>query len=443
MITLRFAAPALKDLGRALEHPRLESAAILLATPVDLGLGEWRLLVREVHVAQDADYVERSPVSVTLKTEFCLPFEKRAKIEGLSLIYCHTHPGSVEPRFSDIDDEAEAGLRTYLAGRGANAPHAALLFSSHKWVARRLGESEPVRVIEIGSEITAAADLASGWSGTEAHDRQILAFGAEGQARIAQMRVGIVGLGGTGSAVLQQLAHLGVRRFLLIDNDHVEASNLNRLIGAVPGDAGVATKVAVAERAVRRLAEDAEILGLKADVTAAGVGERLAATDLIFSCTDTHASRHLLNQFAYQYYVPVIDMGVAITVSATNVQMSGHVKMVAPGLPCLWCVNHLDPAQVRAELMTDAQRAADPYFQGGPGVAQPAVISLNSTVASLAVTMFLSAVTGIPSPPRYVLYDGNRARSNALEAEANPGCPFCGPDSPTGLAGRAPLPARQ
>jgi hypothetical protein len=118
--------------------------------------------------------------------------------------------------------------------------------------------------------------------------------------------------------------------------------------------------------------------------------------------------------------------------------------MLAPGLPCLWCANHLNAHRIRQELMTPEQRAADPYFEGADGgVPQPAVISLNGTTSSLAITMFLAAVAGIPSRPRYLAYDGVRGRMNALAVNPDPGCPFCGPGSTLGWGDRAPLPGKK
>ncbi len=71
---------------------------------------------------------------------------------------------------------------------------------------------------------------------------------------------------------------------------------------------------------------------------------------------------------------------------------------------------------------------------------QPAVITLNSTVASLAGTMFLSMVAGLDAPARYLVYDGNRQRVAQVEVDALSNCNFCGPDSTIGAGDRAPLP---
>jgi molybdopterin/thiamine biosynthesis adenylyltransferase len=441
MMKLVFADGQLNSLKLALAHPKLESAAILLARPVLRGEDDMdsRLLILEIHVAADDDYAERTPTSVTLRSEFCLPLEKRAKLEGLSLVYCHTHVHRGTPRFSGIDDQAEAGLITYLDARGIHQPHGALVLSEDALVARKLGTDEFAEVSEVGRTLTFAGVLGS--FHTPEHDRQVLAFGRLGQAKIASLRVAVVGLGGTGSLVVQQLAYLGVRNFALIDDDIVESTNLNRLVGATPADVG-SSKVKVASRVIRTLRSDAVIEAVEVDVTAPNVWQFLSDADFVFSCTDTHASRHLVNQFAYQYRVPVIDMGVSITHHTERLQLAGHVKMVAPGLPCLWCANHLDPQRVREELMSEEQRAADPYFQGGEGVEQPSVISLNSTVASLAVTMFLAAVTGIPAEARYLTYDANRGRVHAMADRTNEDCPFCGTHSSAGAADAFPLPQR-
>jgi molybdopterin-synthase adenylyltransferase len=83
-------------------------------------------------------------------------------------------------------------------------------------------------------------------------------FGAEGQRRITATRVAIVGTGGLGSHVAQQLAYLGVLGYGLIDFDTVTDSSLNRLIGAGVGDVG-ALKIAVAERMIKGIRPTADV----------------------------------------------------------------------------------------------------------------------------------------------------------------------------------------
>lgn len=444
MITLVAPAPALEALRSGLRHVQLESVAILLCTPVRLSDNDWRLIVRETHVAPPDAYEERTAVSARLAPSFGLPFERKARINKWSIVYCHTHPHQRGiPHFSAIDDATEVPLAEYANDRSPGVPHIALLFGAESAVARRLGAREPVRVVEIGGSIATLYDSRRTTDGADVFDRQIRAFGADGQRRLQLLRVAIVGLGGTGSLVVQQLAHLGVADFILVDRDHIDLTNLNRTVGSVDADIGI-TKVAVAERMVRKLRPQARVESIQADILDQGVGRRLAEVDVVFCCTDSHASRHLLNQLAYQYLVPVIDLGVAINVMPSDAtHFAGHVKALMPGLACLWCMGTLDPRVVREETMNQAHREADPYFGNGRGEVQPAVISLNSTVASLAVTMFLGMVAGVPTSPRYIIYDGNRARVNAVAVTPDPACNFCSPGS-TALTGDAsPLPERR
>jgi hypothetical protein len=77
--------------------------------------------------------------------------------------------------------------------------------------------------------------------------------------------------------------------------------------------------------------------------------------------------------------------------------------MLSPGLACLQCRQLLDPEAVRRDFMSAQARQADPYITGLVQP-QPAVVSLNGTVASLSVTMFLAAVAGVPSRARSLIY---------------------------------------
>lgn len=443
MITLAFPAPRLTALHDELSASPVESAAILLCS-TNRWDDEWRLNVIEVHVAQEADYLERSSDGLRLDPRFCLPIERRARDKGLSLVYVHTHPTEGHARFSKTDDATERQLADYLTKRCPDVPHLALLFPKGSApLCRKLAENVSVRLVEVGAHIHLWEPEPGGHRPEARFDRQVRAFGSEGQKRLAGLRVGIVGLGGTGSQVAQQLAYLGVGEYLLIDHDTIELTNLNRVVGGLPGDAGVGKKVDVARRMIQSIRPEAVIHSLDADVTVEAVARKLAHMDLVFNCTDNHASRHVVNQLAYQYLVPAIDLGVAITVSDNGTNFGGHVQMLSPTLPCLWCSNHLDARRVREELMTIGQRAIDPYFQGDGGAVQPAVISINGTIASVAVTMMLAAVVGIPSKPRYLAYDGGRGRMNALAVAANPECPFCGADAPIGYGNLVPLPTRR
>src|SRR6185436_11924982 len=160
-----------------------------------------------------------------------------------------------------------------------------------------------------------------------------------------------------------------------------------------------------AERLTLQLNPPAAVKKIVGDVADDGVARQLLSAYVIFLCTDSHASRAIVGQLAYQYLIPTIDMGVSLSVRGGVLSyITGRSQLLAPGLPCLTCLELLNSETIRRELLTPEARAADPYIVGAHEP-QPAVISLNSMMASLAVTMFLGLVTDAPVAARNQIYD--------------------------------------
>jgi len=443
MIKLVFPQQDLSELVQAFRANELESFAFILARPAPSSPKGWRLLVNSIHLPEPEDYEMRSKTFVRPGAAFRLRIEKQARREGLALIYCHSHPRDPGiPSFSVLDDETEKPLAVYSRKRVGEVPHVALLIGAEGVRARELGGAAPVEVFEIGRRVirhfpVEVAPVA------EQFDRQVRAFGEDGQRAIQALRVAIVGLGGTGSVIAQQLAHLGVCKFLLIDPDTLDKTNRNRVVGILKGDVGRA-KVLIARRMIKRLAPNSEVTVKQGDVLEKDTGMLLTAVDFIFCCTDSHGSRHFINQLAYQYFVPCIDMGVVITTDSGRVtHFGGRTHMLAPGVSCLVCTDGvLSPQEVRWDLSNERQRAADPYFSGRANITQPAVISLNSTVASHAVTMFLATVAGIPTDVRSQLVRGIPGITRALAKAPREGCITCSKDAYYGKGALHELPCR-
>ncbi|MFZ5480847.1 MAG: HesA/MoeB/ThiF family protein [Myxococcota bacterium] len=427
MITeIVFPSPLIAELKQALLASEYERGAVLLTTPGPRYAESVRAIVREVVLPEPDEVLSASAYGLCLAPGLVSRVAKHARSQKMGLGFIHTHPGDPAPRFSAVDNEGERHLRAFLARRQLlDLPPVALVLSQHGVAARELGTPRPLSVREVGSTLRMLASPKSPeLAETTLFDRQIRAFGPAGQAMLQDLFVGVVGLGGTGSIVVEQLARLGVRRFLLVDPDMVEESNLNRLAGAGVSDVG-RPKVEVAQRAARSIRPDAAIHASVDTVIRKSVARGLAATDVIFSCTDTHGSRAVLNQLAYQYLVPVIDMGIVIAGSVGRVdRIMGRVQMLAPGLGCLTCERLLDPEAVRRDMATPLERLGDPYFLG-EAAPQPAVMSLNSTVASLAVTMMLSAVVGVPVAARMQLYDAVKGTVRAVTGARDPECIVC------------------
>ena len=89
------------------------------------------------------------------------------------------------------------------------------------------------------------------------------------------------------------------------------------------------------------------------------------------------------------------------------------------------------------DLQSARQRRSDPYFLEAAGIKQPAVISLNGTVASQAITLFLSAVAGVPVTARSIRFRIMRGDARLIDTEPRPGCVNCSAEN--GFLGKGDL----
>jgi molybdopterin/thiamine biosynthesis adenylyltransferase len=406
-----------------------EAAALLLAGRADSG-DQTRLLVREYFLVPAEAYQAQERLRAVIDPSFIMPLLKRARNEGLSLVLTHTHPFAEEAHFSQVDDEGERVLMPSLFARSGDCPHGALVLTSKHcsariWTQPGVDPRHLSPVLEVGRNIIIYDPKRSrSFAISHQFDRSVRALGAEGQATLASLSIGIIGLGGIGSVIAEQLAHLGVGRLLLLDPDAIEETNLNRVVGATRKDIG-RSKVEVAAEAARRVNPQIEAAAIPGNVIVSDDARRILSSDFLFCCTDSHGSRAVVNQIAYQYVIPTIDLGVRVQVRGNAVEsVTGRVQMLAPGLPCLVCDELLDPEEVRRDLLSDEARSRDPYIVGA-AEPQPAVISLNSTVASLGVTMMISAVAGLPVGARHQLILFNKGIVRAAAADPSPECVIC------------------
>jgi molybdopterin-synthase adenylyltransferase len=166
------------------------------------------------------------------------------------------------------------------------------------------------------------------------YSRQVLfpGIGPEGQKKLGQARVAIVGCGATGTCVSSLLARAGVGDLLIIDRDFVEPSNLHRQTLFDESDAAESLPKAVA--AARKLAtfnSDVQVRAQVADLTPENVEPLLHGADLVLDATDNFETRYLVNDFCVKNSKPWI---YAAAVAAYGVTMN-----ILPGeTACLACV---------------------------------------------------------------------------------------------------------
>lgn len=264
----------------------------------------------------------------------------------------------------------------------------------------------------------------------ERNDRQILLFGHKGQDRIGAMSVTVVGLGGLGSHVTQQLAYLGVKQYFLVDDDKVTKSSLNRLIGADPEDAiAQRSKVEVAGRMIRKILPGARTEEIRRRVEAHEARAAVQGADLVFGCLDSDASRLALADLCAQYKRPYFDLATDVSDSQGQLWYGGRVLFCEPGKRCLVCMGLLDQRELARASMTAEQLAEDGRLYSVPHAALsqagPSVVSVNGVVASLAVTEFMVWASGLRTPWPYLIYRGDQGRVTLSTDKPSPDCYYC------------------
>ncbi|MER8982040.1 ThiF family adenylyltransferase [Mesorhizobium sp. M0152] len=412
-----------------LAHSPIETAAALIVAGGRFD-GGMRLVVRDVILPGPDDYMTRSSVEATLTPAFLASVLKRGRQDRVGVILAHSHPMQEELAFSRVDDASQKILAPVQHFRCPSGPHGFLVAGPTGFRGRLFdAEGETLFTIDRIQEVDRDVRTYERESGirnqaplSDVFDRNVRAFGLEGQRILNGLTVAIVGVGGTGSVVVEELARLGVGRFLLIDPEEVEPTNLNRLLGATPGDVGQ-PKVLIARAAVQRAQGEMAVEAIADTVIDEPVARALLDSDFVMCCTDSHGSRAVLNQMAYQYRLPMIDVGVRIDARDEIVTaMSTRVQMLAEPLACLNCHPLLNPVSVRRDLLTDVR--SDPYFVGH-FEPQPAVISLNAATSSMAVSMFLSAVTGFPGSARHLVGRPIDGSVRPVSSVPDPNCIVC------------------
>jgi adenylyltransferase/sulfurtransferase len=163
-------------------------------------------------------------------------------------------------------------------------------------------------------------------------------IGKEGQARIAQARVVVVGCGALGSVLAETMTRAGVKSLTVIDRDYVEESNLQRQ--ALFDEEDVARglpKAAAAEARLRRINSLVEVRGLVTDFAVDNAAELLDGATLVLDGTDNFETRFLLNDVCLEKRIP--------WVYGACVGSYGLALLVRPGVsPCLRCVLEEMPA---------------------------------------------------------------------------------------------------
>ena len=258
-------------------------------------------------------------------------------------------------------------------------------------------------------------------------DRNERLFGKEGQARLRQTRIAIMGAGGLGSHVIAQCALLGVGGITTVDRQEVALSDRNRYVGVwhsdpIPGS----SKVALARRHVHLIDPAITVTPIEDDILSRAGLKAIEGADYVFGCVDDDGVRFFINEACVAYEKALIDL--ASDVPEPGV-FGGHVAIVTGRHGCLHCLDLLDPDEVRRYLspaeMVENEAAVYGIETSALAEIGPSVVSVNGVVASLGVTAFMALVTGFQTPYTFQTYRGDRGVVTKKAITAREDCYYC------------------
>lgn len=260
--------------------------------------------------------------------------------------------------------------------------------------------------------------------------RSIALFGAEGQQRLLTTRVAVVGVGGLGTHVVQQLAFLGVAQFALVEPEQLDTTNRNRYIGSCWHDPVPGTlKVDIADRLIRSVDPSVPIIKVPHSLLSKSGFAAVLASDWVFACLDDDAARMVLAELCLAYRVNLIDLASDVVLDNSGPRYGGRVCVCQGGSGCLMCMGVLDEDEVRQRFEgEDARRDRNAIYgvdKASLTTAGPSVVSINGVVASLAVTEFMVAVTELRRPQRHLQFHGHTGKVLVRQDEPTSDCWYC------------------
>ena len=229
--------------------------------------------------------------------------------------------------------------------------------------------------------------------------------GGDGQRRFGAAHVVVIGAGGIGSPAIQYLAAAGIGRLTIVDDDHVDLSNLQRQTIYTTGDIG-ADKAAAAAAAAVRLNPHVAAEARSLRVDGANVAGLIADADVVLDGCDNFATRLLVADAAYAARVPLVSAAIG--------QFDGQLSVFRgweAEKPCYRCFVGDDPDRAGVSCAED-------------GVLGP----MAGALGSLAALEVLRAVApfGEDSAGKLLLIDTLALRFRTLSLPKDPGCRTCG-----------------
>jgi adenylyltransferase/sulfurtransferase len=226
----------------------------------------------------------------------------------------------------------------------------------------------------------------------------------EGQQKILDAKVLIIGAGGLGSPAAMYLAAAGIGSIVIYDDDVVELSNLQRQIAHHTPDIGM-DKVISTSDTLNRLNPEVQVKAVKQRLAGEQLDIEVINADIVLDCSDNFLTRFAINRACVKYKTALV--------SGAAIRFEGQVSVFTPGKdnsPCYNCLYSSDGE----ELQNCATN----------GVIAP-ITGIVGSIQALEALKLIMAI-GKPLTGRLLLLDGLTMEWNAMKLTKNLRCPTCG-----------------
>jgi hypothetical protein len=376
-------------------------------------------------------------------------FLERALMEatacGAGVALLHSHPGGRRWQGMSPDDiNTEKGIAASVYG-ATNLPLVGMtLAGDGAWSSRFWQRTAPrtyerfdcatVRVVSEELRVSFYDQLAPPPNPNAQQIRTVAAWGEPAQVDLARLRVGVIGAGSVGGMIGEALARIGFEDVMLIDFDHVEEHNLDRLLYATRADIGRLKVEVMAEHLSARATASTWRVEPIVGAVYENDGFRAALDcDVLFSCVDRPWGRYVLNLIAYAHLIPVFDGGISVRMNRLGKIAAADWKAitVAPGRQCLQCAGQYDPGlvQMEREGFLDDPAYIEGLPKGHPLKARENVFAFSMGCGNLQLLQMLAMVLSPldqPNAGTQLYHFVGNTMENPTFGKCHPECQFPG-----------------
>ena len=323
-----------------------------------------------------------------------------AEAADLAIILMHSHPGGMFD-FSMADDASDKRVIPSLFHACGNL-HGTAIMTPDGAIRARIYKPDmecvPVDLVSVAGD-----NIRYCWSRESSTGKPArpIAFTSAMTAELGSLCAVVVGVSGTGSIVAEQVTRLGFGKVVLIDDDHVEDRNLNRILNSTQTSAETKqAKVEMFAQAIQEIRGPGVAYAVPASVHTREAVLAASQGDVLFCCVDSLEGRYVCDRISQTFLMPLFDVGVAIHTRREGegyaiAEVSGRIDYVYPGGSTLLDRGVYTPASLEAEYLRRASAEAfndrvNAGYMKGVVEEAPSVITLNMRAASACVMEYIA-----------------------------------------------------